>query len=181
MHKNVSRILIAIIALGTLIIITIGVLYPGQSDSVAPGSQIGLQPGNSAPNFTVTLLSGQKVSLSDYRGKPVMLNFWHVNCPGCRLEMPEMQKFYTEQQSTGGDFVILAVNLVDTVDAAQQYTQSFGLTFPIATEQNPAISELYALRGTPTTYFLDRQGVIASMTEGPVDETALDHILETIQ
>ena len=80
-----------------LIVAAVGLLRPGStptassSTSNSSGAPVGLQVGDAAPNFTLTTLDGKQVSLSDFRGKPVMLNFWYTTCPGCLAEIPGMQ------------------------------------------------------------------------------------------
>src|SRR5690625_3213867 len=72
--------------------------------------EVGIEVGDTAPNFTLETLDGEEVKLSDYRGQKVLLNFWATWCPPCRAEMPDMQKYHEEDD----DAVILAVNLTET-------------------------------------------------------------------
>ena len=120
------------------------------------------------------------MKLSDYRGKPVMLNFWYASCPGCLAEIPGMQKFYASQQATGKDFTILAVNTVDDTPTAQQFVQQYGLTYQIVMDVNDDVVKLYNIGATPTSYFIDREGIIRSVVVGPVDDTALKQYVEQI-
>ncbi len=185
-----TRAIIVVAVLGTLVIITLGIFHPAQpgvTGSVTPGipstehvPQVGVEQGDAAPNFTVRALDGRRVSLSDYRGKLVMLNFWSINCAGCQAEIPGMQTVYAEQQRAHKDFVILGVNLADNATDVAQFVHQRGLTYPIALDRTIAIASLYALRGTPTSYFIDRHGIIHSRVEGPVDETTLQHIISEL-
>src|SRR5690606_14870313 len=85
----------------------------------------GVQVGQAAPEFSTVLLDGTPVSLSDYRGKIVLINFWATWCPPCRFEMPEFERIYTNET----DVVILAVNMLETPELIQPYVDELGLTF----------------------------------------------------
>src|SRR5437660_8229902 len=113
-----TRLIVIALCIGTLSIIALGLFSPNAPSVPAVashnGSQtfVGLHVGDAAPNFTLATLNGKRVSLSDYRGKPVMLNFWYASCPGCELETPDMQRFYAAQHTAGRDLVILGVNTI---------------------------------------------------------------------
>jgi peroxiredoxin len=176
----VTRIVVVLVAVGTLAIITVGLLRPNTSatttstaGSSPSHSNVGLLVGNMAPNFTLTSLDGKLVSLSDYRAKPVMLNFWYATCPGCLAEIPGMQKYYASQYAAGKDLVILGVNIVDDAQTAAQFVHQHGLTYPVVLDQNQQILALYRVNVTPTSYFIDRQGIIRVVVPAPVDDAAL--------
>ncbi len=97
--KLLTRLIIIGVVVGTLAIIAAGLLRPAGSstllDEQENSSQVGSKVGAMAPNFTLPMLNGQKVSLSDYRGKPVLLNFWSTDCASCLIEMPDLQRVYS--------------------------------------------------------------------------------------
>ncbi len=175
----ITRSALFVGAISLLTILAVGLLRPGaapvvsSSPSSTSGAPVGLQVGDAAPNFTLTTLDGKQVSLSDFRGKPVMLNFWYTTCPGCLAEIPGMQRFYAAQQAAGKSFVILGVNSVDDAHTAQQFAQQEGMTYTLVLDDNQRVATLYNLTATPTSYFLDRQGIIRSMVVGPVDDATL--------
>jgi peroxiredoxin len=171
----VTRSVLTVVVIGVLAFIVAGLLRPSAASTTpsSSGAPVGLQVGDAAPNFTLTTLDGKQVSLSQFRGKPVMLNFWYSTCPGCLAEIPGMQRFYSAQQGAGKDFVILGVNSVDNAQTAQQFTQQNGLTYSLALDNNQQVATLYHLTATPTSYFIDRQGIIRSVVVGPVDESTL--------
>jgi cytochrome c biogenesis protein CcmG/thiol:disulfide interchange protein DsbE len=162
----VTRIVLFVAVIGALAVLGVGLLHPGTAAT-------GLGVGNVAPDFTLTSLNGKQVSLSQFRGKPVMLNFWYSTCPGCLAEIPGMQRFYAAQRAAGKDFVILGVNSVDDAQTAQQFAQQYGLTYSLALDDNQQVATLYHLTATPTSYFIDRQGIIRATVVGPVDESTL--------
>lgn len=172
----VTRMIVMILCVGTLAIIVLGLFSPNApaiSSHNSSQSSVGLDVGDAAPNFTLATLNGKRVSLSDYRGQPVMLNFWYATCPGCLVETPSMQRFYAAQQAAKKDLVILGVNTIDDVPTARQFVQQYGLTYQTVLDDQQKVSTLYNLRGTPTSYFIDRQGIIRSVVVGPVDDTTL--------
>jgi peroxiredoxin len=162
----VTRVVLFAAVIGALAVLGVGLLHPGTAST-------GLGVGNVAPNFTLTTLDGKQVSMSQFRGKPVMLNFWYSTCPGCLAEIPGMQRFYSAQQAAGKDFVILGVNSVDDAQTAQQFAQQYGLSYSLALDNNQQVATLYNLTATPTSYFIDRQGIIRSVVVGPVDASTL--------
>src|SRR6266446_6959288 len=117
-QKMTTRIFIILAIMGTLAIIIAGLLRPNSPQAT---STIALQAGSTAPNFTLTTPGGKRISLSDYRGKHVMLNFWYATCPGCLTEIPRIQKFYATQHTAGKDAVILGMNILDNAQAVTQF------------------------------------------------------------
>ena len=176
--KPVIRIIIFLAVLGTVGIITFGLLRPSQSSNAGHSTHTtetstGTTIGDIAPNFTLNGPDGRKVSLSDYRGRTVMLNFWYATCPGCIQETPAMQQFYVQQQAGGKDFIILGVNSVDDNTTASSFMRLHGLTYPVAMDPNQQVETFYNVNYTPTSYFIDRTGIIRAVIIGPVDKATL--------
>ena len=174
----ITRSVLIVAAVGLLAVIGVGLLRPGtpnisSSTSSPSGAPVGIQIGDAAPNFTLKTLDGKQVSLSDYRGKPVMINFWFATCPGCLAETPGIERFYAAQQAAGKSFVILAVNDVDDAPTAQQFVQQYGITYTPVLDDNQRVATLYNLNATPTSYFIDRQGIIRFVQVGPIDQATL--------
>ncbi len=171
----VTRSVLVVVVIGVLAFIVVGLLRPNAVSTIpsAPGTTVGLQIGDAAPNFTLKKLDGKQVSLSDYRGKPVMINFWFATCPGCLAETPGIERFYATQQAAGKSFVILAVNSVDDAPTAQQFVQQYGITYTPVLDNNQQVATLYNLNATPTSYFIDRHGIIRFVQVGPIDEATL--------
>jgi len=167
-----TRVMIMLAVAGTLVIIAAGLLRPNTPQST-PAWSSSIQVGAVAPAFTLTTPAGKQISLSDFRGKPVMLNFWYATCPGCLAETPGMQKFYTSQHARSKDFVILGVNVVDGAQVATQFMQQRALTYPVVLDQNQHVMALYNINVTPTSYFIDRHGIIRVIVYGPVDDATL--------
>lgn len=134
--------------------------------------------GFSAPGFTLEVLNADdteiNTSLSQYRGQVVMINFWATWCPPCREEMPAIQSVYEDYKES--DFVVLAINTTfqDNEADVQAFVNEYNLTFPILLDRTGDVSQQYQLRGLPSTYFVDRKGVIqAVIVGGPMNETLI--------
>jgi peroxiredoxin len=186
MAKTSMRIVLAIAALGTLGIILWGLFQPAQlalpatTVNMQGSPQVGLYRGNAAPNFTQTTLDGRKISLSDYRGKPVILNFWAIDCEACLIEMPGIEKEYTALHAAHKDLVVLGINTGDADGNVRQFVQRHALTYPMVLDNDATIQALYALSGTPTSYFIDRRGIIHAQSEGADDQATLQRYVDEI-
>lgn len=126
---------------------------------------------NKAPDFTVYTAAGDEVHLSDFVGKPVILNFWASWCGPCKSEMPLFQEMY---DTYGEEITFMVVNLTDgyseTVETAQAYIDEAGYTFPVYfdTEQDAAYT--YYVMSIPTTYFIDAEGNLIAYGQGALSE-----------
>lgn len=118
--------------------------------------------GFPAPDFTLDLLGGGQATLSELRGKVVMVNLWASWCAPCRIEMPAIEKVYQAYKEQG--FVVLGVNSTfqDSETDAASFTRELNLTFPVLLDRTGAVSARYQLRALPSTFFVDRQGIIRS-------------------
>ncbi len=137
--------------------------------------------GFSAPDFTLDLLGGGQVTLSELRGKVVIVNLWASWCPPCRAEMPAIEKVYQAYKDQG--LVVLGVNTTfqDSEADAAAFIREFGLTFPVPLDRGGSVSRRYQLRGLPSTFFLDRQGVIRSVVVGgPMSEALIQSKVEEL-
>ena len=135
--------------------------------------------GAIAPDFTLTNLDGESVTLSQFRGQPVVVNFWATWCVPCRREMPAFQKAFDAGQED--ELVILALNLEEDASLVEPFVEEFGLTFEILYDSDGAVNKLYRVTGLPRTIFVDRQGVIQNIQVGEVQETLLQGYLDTIR
>lgn len=127
-----------------------------------------------APDFTLDTLDGNQITLFDLRGKVVVINLWTSWCPPCRAEMPAIENVYRANKQQGLE--VLAVNSTnqDSEANAAAFVQELGLTFPVLLDRDGSVSNRYQLRALPTTYFVDRQGVIRSVVPGgPMSESLI--------
>ncbi|WP_169733280.1 peroxiredoxin family protein [Cohnella panacarvi] len=150
------------------------VAEPGQAASLTTG----LHLNQLAPDFTLRDLQGNAVSLSEYRGRKVIVNFWASWCPPCKAEMPHMQRFYKKYGSD--DIVLLSVNLTSLEKsgaAAKKFVDKSGISFPIALDEDGAVLDLYKVRAYPTTYVLDERGVSQDIIVGPMTTDFMETLL----
>ncbi len=134
-----------------------GVLFAGCSSS-------GPEIGKLAPDFTLTGLDGQEVSLSGFRGQPVLLNFWATWCGPCSMEMPFLQDVY--EKWTGKGLVLLAVNIQENPTKVKGFIEGAGYTFPVLLAAGNEVPLAYNIRGIPATFFIDADGVIRDIKVG---------------
>lgn len=126
--------------------------------------------GQPAPNFTLSNLQGQKVSLSDFKGKVVLLNLWATWCPPCREEMPSMEMLYRKFQEQG--LVILAVNVEeDGQQAVSSFLRRTPYSFPILLDTGADVQNLYKVFQFPETFIIDRNGNVVEKVIGAIDWT----------
>lgn len=134
-----------------------------------------------APDFSLSTPNGETFTLSELRGQAVLVNLWATWCPPCRAEMPDMQKLYDEYKDQG--FMVLAVNMTyqDNPAAIVPFVQENGLNFPILIEETGKVAEQYELRSLPSSFFIDRNGIIQEVViGGPMSEALLRTRIESI-
>ncbi|MDQ0416361.1 peroxiredoxin [Croceifilum oryzae] len=140
----------------------------------------GKQPdrGDVAPNFTLTTLDGKKMSLSDLKGKGVMLNFWGTWCEPCKAEMPAMEQVYKKYQEKG--FEIVAVNVGESDVAVHSFMKSYDLGFPIWLDPDKDVTRLYRVGPIPSTFFIDEKGIVARQNMGELNLAQLEAYINEI-
>jgi cytochrome c-type biogenesis protein len=157
---------------------------PQISDSDTGTSSSKAAKGKLAPEITLNDLNGQTVKLSDYRGKIVILNFWASWCPPCKSEMPELNKA-AQEFASGTDAVLLTVNLTDgsreTVDLARNYIVSNKYTMSVLLDTQGRAANAYNITSIPTTYIIDKQGVIINYIVGPTTKDALNGFVSQLK
>jgi thiol-disulfide isomerase/thioredoxin len=123
----------------------------------------GPYPGYRAPDFTSPDLAGHLVRLSDFRGKPILLNFWATWCPPCRKEVPDLQAFYRQY---GDKVVLLGINFGEDKEEIKRFLERYGATYTSLLDKDGEVFVLYRLTGLPTSFWIDEQGVIRGMWLG---------------
>ena len=137
--------------------------------------------GNLAPDFQLSNLDGQLVSLNDFRGKPILVNFWATWCPPCRSEMPFIQETFTDKKWSEEGLVVLAIDIGEKASTVREFVNNYGLTFPVLLDIGREVSLEYHVRGIPTTFFIDREGIIQDIRVGPFSSvTEIEEILDKI-
>lgn len=168
-----------IVGLGLGIILLFGFLKPegisGMSDLTQGMESLPVPSLDApAPDFELTSLSGEPIQLSDYRGQTVLLNFWATWCGPCRLEMPAFQN---RADQFDGELAIVAVNNAEDPTNVQAFVDELGLSFDILLDPGADVQRLYQVRGYPTSFLIDPEGVIREQKIGLLTEEELDGYL----
>ena len=142
-------------------VLILGLVVTSCATGSAPS---GAQVGNLAPDFELQDLDGQSISLSDLQGQPVLLNFWASWCGPCVQEMPYLQQIYEEWSGIG--LVLLAIDVGESPSKVKGFLQSRGFSFPVLLDTKEVVARRYNIRGIPTTFFIDRDGIIQDMRIG---------------
>ncbi len=157
------------------------VFLPPPPNTTTGGRIPAPREGFLAPDFALQDEQGNTVRLSDLRGKPVLVNLWASWCPPCQEEMPAMQKAYASYAAQG--FTILAIDTTyqDQKEAALAFAAARRLTFPILFDLDGSVSRAYLVRAMPTSFFIDRQGIIRRVVfGGPMAEGLLRAEIEQL-
>ena len=137
--------------------------------------------GSEAPDFTVYDLEGNPHNLSDFRGKPVLLNFWASWCGPCQMEMPDFQKYY---ESHGDKVNFVIVNLTDgrqeTVESASAFIEEKGYTFPVYYDTDIDAAAKYGVNAVPVSYFLDAEGYFVAWAQGALTADMLQQGMDLL-
>lgn len=152
-----------------------------QAAETAPSQTDAAQPEKvSAPDFTAYDLDGNEARLSDYLGKPVVLNFWASWCGPCQSEMPDFDDAYAE---LGEDVQFLMVNMTsgrETLESASAFIQEQGFAFPVLYDTGGDAAETYGVYSLPTTLFIDAEGYAIAQATGAIDRDTLQRGIDMI-
>ncbi len=152
-------------------------LAPNYKPEVTPGSSAAAQISESkieAPDFTVYDAGGNAHKLSDFKGKPVVINFWATWCPYCVEELPYFDDAFN---TYGGSVQFLMIDVTDglreTQEKGEEFIKDKGFSFPVFYDLDLNAASAYGIQAFPSTLFIDKDGYIAAGTEGRLDKTAL--------
>ncbi|MEN1967229.1 redoxin domain-containing protein [Lentibacillus sp. N15] len=154
--------------------------YRVADDTITPdNAKVGLEQGDAAPDFELQTLNGEKSRLSDYRGQRVLLNFWATWCPPCRAEIPDLEKFYKNN-----DVVVLSVDLTETesnLDEVKNFADEFDMTYPVLLDEHSKVASVYGIQPIPTSYMIDSDGIIQNKAFGALTYDMMVEGLERMQ
>ncbi len=183
-----KKLVILIVSIIALIGVLIGaaILYDKLSANYHPNMEQTSQSGESqqqvkAPDFTAYDKDGNAVSLSDFKGKPVVLNFWASWCGPCQHEMPDFEEAYKQY---GDEVVFMMVNMTDgmreTQSTAETFVKQAKFTFPVYYDLDIDAARIYKVMSMPTTYFVDEEGYLRSYRQGMIDKSGLEYGISMI-
>ena len=172
---TLSALLLVLVALVVAII-----FWPVEASatrSAAPTAQADIEAttlihaGDVAPNFTVQMLDGSRITLSELRGKVVLVNFWATWCPPCRQEMSHLQKDVIDRFA-GEDLVVLPISRGEKRETVENFIQKMGYTFPIGLDGNQSIYKKYASNYIPRSVVVGKDGKVVYVAVGYDEEIA---------
>lgn len=140
------------------------------------------RPDGVAPDFEVQFFNGYEwedrptASLSDFKGQPVVLNFWASWCVECRIEAELLENTWREYRDDG--VIFLGVAYVDVEPKSIEYLQEYDITYPNAPDLRSSVSDKYDITGVPETFFIDQEGNVIHIQLGPVNETMLTGLID---
>ena len=155
-----------------------------QPQDHVPGGQtgdpeVGIKPGQLAPDFALKDLEGKVVHLSEHAGKKVVLNFWASWCPPCRAEMPHLQAYHERYGEEGISLIGVNLSTLESgVSPVQAFVQDKGLTFPVLLDETGEVKAKYHVKAYPTTYVLDENGIVRAVHRGVLNGETLHRLLK---
>ena len=156
MKQTNQKLLLGLLLLSAMVLISAGVVW-------AMGSRVPAV-GTTAEDFQLTDLAGKQQSLSQYRGKVVLVNFWATWCKPCTTEMPAMQAMYDKLRDKG--FVVLAVNELEDEAKVREHIMQHGHTFPVLLDRDNKVANQFGVFGLPVSVFIDKKGVVQEYIKG---------------
>lgn len=178
MNTKSYKLLIVFSIVGLVLAIAVAGLMLTRGDAGSGFSKSTTEAKEPAPNFSIKLIDDKDFHFSDYKGKPVLINFFASWCLPCREEMPVLEKIVLEYQPKGVIFLGIAVD--DTEQKMKDFIKKYGVTFPVGLDKTSEIQKSFGLYGIPTTYFIDKNGVINYFHSGVVTEELLQHELDKL-
>ena len=136
--------------------------------------------GDLAPDFELAMLDGGTARLSDYQGRPVILNFWATWCAPCRLEMPELQRAQTEFDAAGEGPIVLTINEGDSAEQVGEFFAEVGLTLTALLDSEGEVGTTYGAFFLPTTIIIGPDGAVVAVHRGMISRDQLDMYLDGI-
>jgi thiol-disulfide isomerase/thioredoxin len=173
-------VLFLLAGLGLGLLLGLLVFYGGPTaGKPAAGVERRLPPtvGSALADFSLTQLNGERIALSDLRGRPVVINFWATWCPPCREEMPLLEQ---TAQTYADQLVVIGIDYGEDAQTVAAYVQEIGIHFPIALDEDGQVSERYYVRSFPTTFFVDAEGVLRAQHLGALTDKLMVTYLQTV-
>jgi peroxiredoxin len=163
------------VQVANLLLLLVLALTACSGSDAAGGAQAGISEGQRAPDFSLETLEGDKISLSDYRGQIVLLNFWATWCAPCRAEIPAIEAVLDTHQ--GESLVVLGVNYQESRERVGLFVEELSMTYPILLDETGKVMQTYRAPGLPMSVLLDEQGVIQHRHPGLLTESQLEAYL----
>jgi len=144
------------------------------STASAPAPQV----DHPVPDFTLTSLDDTRVTLSKLKGQVILINIWATWCPPCRAEMPTIETTYEQYRAQG--FTVLAVDLQEDPRSVASFLDQYKLTFPALLDADGQVSRTYQALSLPSSFFVDKKGVIRAVYRGPMPRSVIAGTVEQL-
>jgi peroxiredoxin len=164
-----GKVFLRSLSLVLILLVNIVLTAEGQKDDFFSKMRINPIKGNrKAPDFSLKDLNGRKVEIRQYKGKIIFLNFWATWCGPCKEEMPSLEVLH--RQFTGENFVLLTISVdYEGLKPVQGFVDKSHYTFPVLLDPNGETLDLFEVKGIPTTFIIDRNGMMIGRAIGPRD------------
>jgi cytochrome c biogenesis protein CcmG/thiol:disulfide interchange protein DsbE len=181
-HRQWRWCFTGVLLLGSLFIVVTRVRPQATTAAPAVVTDVVLTPApladHPAPDFSLPNLDSTNIALSDLKGQVLLINVWATWCPPCRLEMPSIQAAYEQYHDQG--FTVLAVNLQEDPPTVAAFMRDYQLTFPALLDRNGQVSRAYQAGALPSSFFVDRRGVIRAVYRGPMPRSTIAGTVEQL-
>lgn len=164
-----------IVGVALLVTLQLTPTYTTQAENIPTAVLLNaeMQP---AADFELPNLAGDSTALSDFAGQVVLINLWATWCPPCRAEMPTLDAYYQANKDKG--FVVLAVNSEESIATAREFIEANGFSFPVVVDQHGSLYEDYHIPGLPTSFVVDRDGMVRAIHTGALTERQVAALVE---
>ncbi len=181
-----------LVILLVMLVVTVGIFVMNKSNQVSDNADkqdiveappevnldtVEIAIGKPTPDFTLKDLNGEDVSLSDYKGQYVLINFWATWCGYCDMEMPDLEKFDEENE----DLVVLAVDVKEKLSDVADYISKNGYDFKVVLDSEGKTANTYKVSGFPTSYFVDKEGLLLGVVPGMMDIEKMNEIFNQVK
>jgi cytochrome c biogenesis protein CcmG, thiol:disulfide interchange protein DsbE len=176
-----------VLIFGVISLLNVGLLILLITQLLTPASQANADPlvGHTAPTFALTQLSTQAnagtLSLADFRGKPIVLNFWASWCDPCKEEAPLLENAWKQIQAQKKDTIFLGIDFQETRGDALHFLQAYDISYPLALDTHGTVSGKYYITGLPDTIFINRDGTVVGKVSQQITAQLLTHNLQLIE
>lgn len=189
-RTRILQVVSGVLVVAAVVLLVHGLLTPATPSAATPGHATSAAGptataapadplvGHLAPDVTVHDMGDHLTALSSLRGSVVLLNFWYVSCPPCQIEMPALERAYLAHQSQG--FKVVGLDVVDDASTISAFTSRLGITYPILRDIGQRAVLAYDVRATPSSYLIDRNGVIRAVYTGPINSSTFQHDLAAL-
>lgn len=165
--------LLACVSIGMLILLSIG----ENSGNMKDAADLPPVVGSVFPDFNATTLEGREFRFADYKDRATIINFWATWCPPCREEMPLFQDAFTIYSP---DLVVLGVNVGEEALLVQRFVEDYQISFPVLLDSDSSIQRQFSIQGFPTTFFVDKDGLLRAYHIGLLTPNLFSGYLQKI-